>query len=335
MAKTLANIRSKVRQLSARKSEAELSTAEIDFQINSYYQTEFPQQLRLLDLRQKYTFQTVPNQDVYNFPPDQIQSIEPPVFVAGYQVYFTMDKPQWKVLWSQLQTNEVSTQGNGTDGPYTFTTQSQPIQKTSYIVSASNTAQTAQSLIDDGNGNLVIPSDLNAAVPVIRGTIDYITGAVSITNWPVAVTLGVDIVSQYVLYNASRPTTAFYYSNQLTLYPIPDQVYTVEMTAYVIPTALLSSVDSPHFAVGGPEPSDQNISEWWEALAYGAAMKIYENNMDLEASSAMEQLLERKLNLIRRRTWYQLGSQRTATIYAGPMGNTYAGYPYPGFFVGY
>lgn len=334
MAKTLENIRSKVRQLTARKSETQLTTAEIDFQINSYYQTEFPQQLRLLDLRQQYTFQTVPNQSIYNFPPDTFQSIEPPVFVAGYTVYFSMDMPQWRALWPQLQTNENSTFADGTAGPYNFTTQSKPILKNSYLVAADTSFGSSTDLIDDGNGNLIVPSDLNSPTPVFRGSIDYGTGAVSNLNFPVAPIAGVPIRSQYVKYNASRPNLVFYYSNQLLLYPIPDQVYDVSMTVYKIPTQLLASVDSPQFAVGGPQPPDQDISEWWEALAYGASMKIYENNMDLEASGAMEQLLERKLNLIRRRTWYQMSSQRTKTIYATPTVESYPGWMYPGLFPG-
>jgi hypothetical protein len=48
----------------------------------------------------------------------------------------------------------------------------------------------------------------------------------------------------------------------------------------------------------------------------------------------MESLLERKLNLIRRRTWYQMGSQRTKTIYATPTVEAYPGWMYPGLFPG-
>lgn len=333
MAKTLENIRSKVRQLTGRKSEADLTTAEIDFQINSFYQTEFPQQLRILDLRQSYTFQTKPNVAVYNFPPDEFQSIEPPVYVAGYTVYFTMDKPQWRALWPQLQVNETSATADG-GVEYTFTLGSAPVLANSYIVSGATSFNTSVELIDNGNGTLILPSQLTSGSPTSYGTINYESGLVTITGLPSAWASGEEIHSQYVKYRASRPNLVFYYSNQITLFPVPDQVYEVEMTVYKIPTELIGSSDSPQFAVGGPPPTDQDISEWWEALAYGASMKIYENNMDLEAMGAMEQLLERKLNLIRRRTWYQLTTQRTKTIYATPTVESYPGWMYPGLFPG-
>lgn len=333
MAKTLQNIRDKIRQLTGRKSEADLTTAEIDFQINSYYQTEFPQSLRVLDLRQSYTWQTKPNVCVYNFPPDEFQSIENPVYVAGYQTYFSMDRQQWRNLWPQLQVNEDSaTADGGTE--YSFTLGSTPILQGSYLVSAKTSFNTSVELIDNSNGTLIVPSELNNGSPTSYGTINYETGLVNITNLPSAWTSGETIYSQYVRYKASRPTLVFWYSNQIRLYPVPDQSYEVEMTVYKIPTQLVGSSDTPQFAVEGPPPTDQAISEWWEALAYGASMKIYENNLDLDAVQAMEQLLERKLNLIRRRTWHQMSDQRTKTIYSsGSTTNSQFGI-YPWFYPG-
>lgn len=337
MGKTLQNIRDKVRQLTSRKSEVQLATSEIDFQINSYYQTEFPQQMRLLDLRETYTFQTIPNVAVYNMPPDQFQSVEPPCFVAGYTVYFTMNKGQFNALWPQLQVNEVDEQGNGTPTNYSFPTQQRPILPGSFIVSAPTSFNTAVQLVD-AQGGLFTVADANANVLTNpRGTINYQTGAITITGsgFGTSVPLGNPITCQYIRYLASRPNMIYYYSNQLTLFPVPDQVYEVSVTVYKVPTELLDQVDSPEFQI---QPllnaPNQDISEWWEALAYGAAMKIYENNMDLDGMGAMEQLLERKLNLIRRRTWFQMSSQRTSTIYAQPTVEAYPGWMYPGLMPG-
>ena len=331
MAKTLENIRSKVRQLTGRKSEAQLSTTEIDFQINSYYQTEFPQQLRLLDLRETYTFQTIPNVATYNFPPDQFQSIEPPCYVAGYTVYFTMDKSQFNALWPQLQVNEQDDTGDGTNGPYVFSTQQTPVLAGSVLISAATAFSSATILVDNGAGLLMIPSDLNSGTPVTYGTINYQTGAVS-TSFPTAIPNGNAIRVQYIKYLASRPNLIYYYSNQLTLFPVPDQVYDVSVTVYKIPTQLLAGSDTPKFAIDPNLASpNQDISEWWEALAYGASMKIYENNVDIEGAGQMEALLERKLNLIRRRTWYQMASQRTKTIYATPTVESYPGWSTQGY----
>lgn len=338
MVYTLANIRSKVRMLTGRKSPVMLTDAEIDFEVNNYYTTEFPQQLRLLDLRQTYVFQTIPNVAVYTLPPDQFQSIEPPCFVAGYNVYFSMDKGQFNALWPQLQVNEQDDQGDGSQGPYSFTTQQQPILQGSLVISAPTTFNVSSVLVDY-QGSLYTQDDLNAQnISNPRGTVNYQSGAISITQFDAVIPLGNAITAQYIKYLASRPNLIFYYQNQLTLYPVPDQVYDVSVVAYVLPSQLLSATDYPKFALqpGIIPDSDfqQSISEWWEALAYGAAMKIYENNMDMDARGAMEELLERKLTLIRRRTWYQMFSQRTKTIYATPTVEAYPGWMYPGLFPG-
>lgn len=341
MAKTLQNIRDKVRYLTGRKSPLDLTDSQIDFEINSFYQTEFPQALRILDLRQVYVFSTVPNQATYNLPVDEIQSVEPPCYVAGYSVYFTMDQMQFNALWPQLQVNETNTFGDATigAGPYTFTTHQRPVQPSSYTVNAATSFNTSTDLVDDGNGNLLLPTDLGSASPVIRGTIDYETGIVEPT-FAVAPSPGKPIISQYIKYLASRPNLIYYYSNQLTLYPVPDQVYEVKITIWKIPTALIDFASIPQYAyqgnLGQPTipPASQDISEWWEALAYGASMKIYENNLDFDTAEKMKDLLDRKLNLIRRRTWYQMASQRSKTIYATPTVEAYPGWMYPGLFPG-
>lgn len=321
---TLANIRSKVRQLTGRKSPVQLTDTEIDFQINNYYQTEFPQQLRILDLREVYTFQTVPNVAVYPLDTSVYQSVEPPCYVAGYYVYFSMDRGQFMALWPQLQTNETDLNGDGTTGPYSWTTNESPILKGSVLISAATSFNVGLTITDipvtstnNSSGNLI-----NSAGTVV-GTVNYETGAILVNNFDAAIPDGTPIYTQYTQYLASRPNMIFWYDNQLTLYPVPDQAYDVSVVVYKIPTAMTSALESPE------------LSEWWEALAYGASMKIYENNIDMDGMKAMEELLERKLILIRRRSWYNLGSQRTKTIYAAPnVQQYYAGYYYPGSYSG-
>lgn len=319
----LANIRSKVRQLTGRKSPVQLSDSEIDFQINNYYQTEFPQQLRILDLREVYTFQTVPNVAVYPLSPDVYQSVEPPCYVAGYYVYFSMDRGQFMALWPQLQTNEVDIYGDGTSGSYSYTTNQSPILKGSVLISAATAFNVGVTVTDvpvsstnNSSGDLILSDG------TVTGSINYETGGI-IVDFGVPIPQGEPIQTQYTQYLASRPNMIFWYDNQITLYPVPDQAYDVSIVVYKIPTAITSAIESPE------------LSEWWEALAYGASMKIYENNVDLDGMQAMEQLLERKLNLIRRRTWYNMSSQRTKTIYAAPnVQQYYAGYYYPGSYSG-
>ncbi len=319
----LANIRSKVRQLTGRKSPIQLTDAQIDFQVNNYYQTEFPQQLRILDLREVHTFQTVPNVAVYPLDTSVYQSVEPPCYVAGYYVYFSMDRGQFMALWPQLQTNEVDVYGDGTSGSYSYTTNESPILKGSVLISAATSFNQGVTVTDvpvsatnNSSGDLILSDG------TVTGSVNYETGDI-IVDFGVPIPQGEPIQTQYTQYLASRPNMIFWYDNQITLYPVPDQAYDVSIVVYKIPTAMTSALESPE------------LSEWWEALAYGAAMKIYENNIDMDGMKTMEELLERKLILIRRRSWYNLGTQRTKTIYAAPnVQQYYAGYYYPGSYSG-
>ena len=112
----------------------------------------------------------------------------------------------------------------------------------------------------------------------------------------------------------SIPQTILFYDGKFKLRPIPDQVYQVTMEAYVRPTAMLDDSDQPLLA------------EFWQAFAYGAAKKIFEDRMDLESVQMILPEYMKQMNLINRRTIVQLTTQRTPTIYTEQLGasNGYA-----------
>lgn len=193
-------------------------------------------------------------------------------------------------------------------------------------------------LIDDGLGNLIAPNDPaqpKANPPTyatIRGSINYITGAISINangflningaaETPPA---GNAINVQYIPYVASRPQSAMFFQDQILLYPIPDQAYTVSFEAYRYPTAFLSS---------NPAATPQ-LTEWWQLLAYGAADKIFADNGDFENLQKFRPLLKEQMDLVLRRTIVQQTSERTSTIYTEnqgpfqqfPFGNVFTGF---------
>ena len=65
---TLADIRSKVRQVSGRLSLSELSNQKLDDVINQYVQYEFPAELKLDRNYSFYEFSTIANQQDYTLP---------------------------------------------------------------------------------------------------------------------------------------------------------------------------------------------------------------------------------------------------------------------------
>lgn len=184
-------------------------------------------------------------------------------------------------------------------------------------------------LVDDGLGNLFDPND--AAVPpysasnlpTIRGSINYITGAINITNFQALIPNPNAINVQYIPYVASRPQSAVFYQDQVILYPVPDQAYTVSFEAYQYPTAFLANNTA----------ATPQLAEWWQMLAYGAADKIFADNGDFESMQKFRPLLQEQMDLIQRRTIVQQTSERTATIYTEqggmnqfPFGNQFSGF---------
>lgn len=355
---TLADIRTKVRRITARPSAVQLSDAEIDKYINTFYVYDMPEHLKMESLRYNYQFTCTPNIPTYDLPTGTYLTTMPPVYIGGYQSYMTQRRQNFFRINPQLNFLQTSVYtGNGTNGPYTGQTLTnlpilpgfKPNPPGAYstwtssndipasllnwnvIVSASGTPNAtsgiapAVTLVDDGQGNLFDPTDTSINPANTRGSINYITGAISITNFASAIPTGNPINVQYVPYVASRPQEAMFFQDQIILYPIPDQAYTVSFEAYKLPTAFLAS---DTLGVSTPQ-----LNEWWQLLAYGASDKIFSDNADFENMMKFRPLLDEQMNLCLRRTIVQQTSERTATIYTEqnqggqfPFGNLFGGF---------
>lgn len=347
---TLRDIIAKVRKITGRPSNAQISDAEIVNYINTFYVYDMPEHLKLISLRYNYEFVCTANIPAYDFPTDTYLTEMPPVYIGGYQSYMTQSRqnffrinPQLNFLQQQVYTGD-GTDGSG--GTYTgqFLTQTPilPGFKTNPPGAYSNSAVTdieakfinwnvlvsalgapdatsgispSISLIDDGQGNLFDPTDNSTDPSVNRGTINYITGAITITQFAAAIPTGNAINVQYVPYVASRPTTCVFFQDQILLYPIPDQGYTVSFEAYRYPISF--NVDNVGNFDGTLNPQ---LNEWWQLLAYGAADKIFADNADFENMTKFRPLLDEQMNLVLRRTIVQQTSERTATIYTEQQG---------------
>ena len=189
------------------------------------------------------------------------------------------------------------------------------------------------SLVDDGQGNLFAPTQTTTNPSSAAGSVNYITGAVSITSFldssnnPVTITSGNTINAQYVPYVASRPQSVVFFQDQMYFYPVPDQAYTVSFEAYRYPFAFSAS------DVSAPTTAEPQLREWWQLLAYGAADKIFADNADFESMAKFRPLLEEQMKLALRRSIVQQTSERTATIYTEqsqfpqyPFGNLFSGF---------
>jgi len=353
---TLADIRNKVRRITARPSAAQITDAQIDEYINTFYIYDLSEHLRLESLRYNYQFLTNANQAVYDFPKEFYLTNMPPVYIAGYQSFMTQSRENFFRINPELNFLQQSiATGTGAVGPYTGTLFNTPIMKgfkpnppgayTSSIVtdipakdinwnvliSGTDVFGNSVSLIDDGGstsgtnlGFLFDPADVSTVGPA-RGTINYDTGVVNIgffpfTGFATAITAGAPINAQYIPYVASRPQSVVFFQDQFILYPVPDQAYTVSFEAYKYPTELLNAGDSPQ------------LNEWWQLLAYGAADKIFSDNGDIENMQKFRPLLDEQMRLALRRTIVQQTSERTASIYTEQSG--YGQFPFGNMFGG-
>lgn len=113
MTATLDVIRSKVRSITARPSVNQITDAEIDFYINTFYLYDFPEHLRLQSLKVNYTFATNPNVERYAFPVELFISNETPIFMGGYQLGFYQDQQVFYALWPKINFSQDIGTGDG------------------------------------------------------------------------------------------------------------------------------------------------------------------------------------------------------------------------------
>jgi hypothetical protein len=204
------------------------------------------------------------------------------------------------ILRSVNNNPAVTTNVNVATNPY-------PVSRVQNILITTNTATSTLNVTDDGNGNLI--GDCTG------GTINYFTGQVTGLVFTQSVPQGNPINIQYNPFTPSIPLAILFFQNQFTLRPVPDQGYTIELTAYRQPSQALST--TPAFQ-GNPE-----LSEFWETIAIGAAKKIYEDRLDSDGVALMDKMLAEHYSLNMTRTYAQLGKQRVNTIFADQLNYNY------------
>lgn len=179
------------------------------------------------------------------------------------------------------------------------------ISRQQNILISANTATSSLHVTDDGAGNLI--GDC-----VVGGTINYETGVISGLTFTSAIPAGNDINIQYIQAVEGKPYAILFFQNSFVLRPVPDQSYTIEMTAYRQPSQALlgtTSDTSPDLA-GRPEEL-----YWWELIAFGVAKKLYQDRLDTDGVAMMDAFLQEKISEARTRTYSQLGSRQVSTMF--------------------
>lgn len=334
----LQDIIEKIREISASGNSDQVTDSKIIKYINSYYLYDFPDDLRILKLKDMYSFNTIQGVDTYPFNFDSWSSVQAPAYCAKQQITLFQDTASFYSYSYGVQQLETFVHSDGTAGPYVGTTIASPILRSVYnnpiadtqtaptgifpagyppsfaennisriqnILISANTASGSLHVTDDGAGNLI-------GNCLVGGTIDYMTGAIANLTFTSAVPSGNQINIQYTSVNLSQPFSILFFQNQFVLRPVPDQAYLIEITAYREPSKALlgtNSIESPNLN-GRPE-----LFDWWELIAFGVAKKLYQDRLDMDGVQIMEGFLQEKISEARTRTYAQLGSRQINTIF--------------------
>lgn len=314
---TLAAIRSKVRRLTRSPSDSQITTAQIDEYVNTFLLYDFPEALRLFSLRTNLTFYTQPNvgtyvnnttnplDSLYNFK-NRYVALHPPCYIAGVQAYFTQDRASFYAQWPKVSNiSDTQLRGNGMAGPYTGTLTGFPVLQNNVMFTATDVNGTAMVLVDYPSTNVLgalgIPNQ-SQTIPSVYGQINYATGAFTAT-FPSLVPLNTVIYSETVPYAVGKPVSILYYDNSFVIRPVPDKAYEVTVEADARPTELLSSAAIPY------------EEQWWQYVSLGAAIKIFQDRMDIDSVNLLFPEFQRQEDFVGRTSLTQYANERTKTIY--------------------
>lgn len=285
---TLADIRNKVRQVTGRLSSNQISNAELDLYINNFYQFVFPAEVKLEREHQYYEFNTVPYQGDYTLPNGTYTNTETPIYVEYKPVLYYQDPV---VFWSQNPRNygrQTPWTGDGTTTAFntTITLTASRITPGSVIVT-----DKTETFTDDGSGSL--SGDAGGT-----GSINYASGVISV-SFNTAPTDGQDIFLTFQQYTPGEPNSSLVYNNVITFFPVPDNVYPVQVKAWKVPTALDTDIDTP------------DLEEWGPAIAYGASRDIVADYGEIDRYSEITALYKEQISYVLTRTVQNLSNVRS------------------------
>lgn len=303
---TLANIRTKVRRLTATPSTAQLTDTQIDDYVNTFYLYDFPASAKVEQFIVNQSIYLEAGVDAYDFEPNDNIVLQSPVYVAGQSCMISYSQEEFYRWWPKVDYIEQFDSDGSVQ--YSLTMTNTPIQRGSFFIAGLTGSNVQLNVVDDGDGNLT--GDIAAGT----NTIDYDTGAVDVTFSAAIAVATLGLTASYYPYTSGQPTSVLLFNDTITVRPIPDKPYELVMQVQRKPTALLASGASP------------TLEEWWQLLAVGAAKKILEDRLAMDQVAMIMPLYKQQISLVLSRTASQYAQQRTSTIYTDQINYPYVNY---------
>lgn len=315
-----------VRRIIKTSSDQSINDYLIADYVNRFYTYEMPERLQLFELKRQYTFETVANTFIYQFPFQLYQMVKTPVYCDGVEIGLFQTNEQFYRLYPEFVSNQQPITGDGTGGPYSLTVGEYPILRAfvddlgnllpyvyitmvdasgqqRYIVDSGTLNNIGEGILietDSTFQNIIGPSIANGG----SGVVNYLNGTASFTfqnNVPAGAIINV----QTSPFSAGTPRACLIFNNQLKLYPVPTGPFKIQLDCYVTPAQFLTTAQSVPFAY---------MSEY---IARGAARKILSDDGDYDQFQFYEPLFKEQENFVLRRTERQNADYRTPTIFSG------------------
>lgn len=342
----------KVRRLTRRPSEAQLSTDQINNYINTFVLYDMPSQLRLFALKSTFTFFSKPNVDTYATNTDsgdqndplydfnnKYISIQQPLYVAGYNAQYSQSRESFFASYPFLNNiASIGSTGDSVNALFTGTISSTPFLQDNVLFSSFDQYNQSLAMIDvpildsvtgtPTNFGVLVPYNGSLAGLPLRNTPPY--------NDPIANPQFVPYINNNINYITGAYTVTFP-SPPGNLAPINSQTVPYvasrpQAVLYYDDTFTLRPVPDQAYRIDMQvfrrplqllQAEDQPVlQQWWKYIAYGAAKQVFEDYGSPEDVQSILAEFDLQKREALRTTLMQYANQRSSTIYAGQTDNT-------------
>jgi hypothetical protein len=160
---------------------------------------------------------------------------------------------------------------------------------------------------------LPIPSPPNTLTPQYCGTVNYVTTQITV-NFPVAPAPGTMINVWAATYQTGRPYNLLFWNNEITIRPVPDNVYLVEVETFQTPAQFMMTTDNPI------------LNQWSQYIAYGSACEILRDRQDVEGvQNLLEGFARQESLVLERQSIEEIGQPNITLFNSTDYGNCSGG----------
>lgn len=149
---------------------------------------------------------------------------------------------------------------------------------------------------------LPAPSPPVSLTPQYCGTVNYVTTQINVI-FPVAPAAGTMINVWASQYQVGRPYNLLFWNNELTIRPVPDNVYLCEVEVFQTPAQFMQTTDNPV------------LNQWWQYIAYGASCEILRERQDMEGVENLMEGFKRQEALVLERQAIEEINQPNITMF--------------------